>query len=296
MKIIDAHNHPDWHGHNLDRFLANMEKNGIEKTWLLSWELPKNEYLDHYDAITPGALLGVNDGIGPVPFSRCINYKERAPEKFILGYAPHPSDPDALDKLNAAVTLYDVKICGEFKFRVCYDNPDAIRLFRRAGELGLPVTIHLQYDLDKRDNCMWKREEWFGGSMDAFERAVAACPDTNFLGHAPGFWIHISNDDLYKTTNYPPENTKTVPGGQLPEMLKKYPNLYCDISAGSGCRALSRDSEFAREFIIEFQDRILFARDYFDDQHYKFLMSIDLPEAVQHKVFHGNAEKLVDCN
>ena len=38
MRIIDAHNHPDWHGHNLEKFLANMAQNGIDKTWLLSWE------------------------------------------------------------------------------------------------------------------------------------------------------------------------------------------------------------------------------------------------------------------
>lgn len=26
MKIIDAHNHPDWHGHNLPKALENMER------------------------------------------------------------------------------------------------------------------------------------------------------------------------------------------------------------------------------------------------------------------------------
>ena len=42
--IIDAHNHPDWHGHNLDRFLQNMDEHGIDRTWLLSWESPVDEY------------------------------------------------------------------------------------------------------------------------------------------------------------------------------------------------------------------------------------------------------------
>ncbi len=39
--IIDAHNHPDWHGHDLAKFLANMDANGIDVTWLLSWEAPR---------------------------------------------------------------------------------------------------------------------------------------------------------------------------------------------------------------------------------------------------------------
>ena len=40
MKIIDAHNHPDWHGHDLDKYLVNMDQYGIEKTWLMNWECP----------------------------------------------------------------------------------------------------------------------------------------------------------------------------------------------------------------------------------------------------------------
>ena len=42
--IIEAHNHPDWHGHDLNRYLENVTKYGIDKTWLLSWETPADEY------------------------------------------------------------------------------------------------------------------------------------------------------------------------------------------------------------------------------------------------------------
>ena len=42
--IIDAHNHADWHGHNFERFIANMDKFGIDKTWILSWECPDDEF------------------------------------------------------------------------------------------------------------------------------------------------------------------------------------------------------------------------------------------------------------
>ena len=36
--IIDAHNHPDWHKHDFDAFIKNMDTYHIDKTWLLSWE------------------------------------------------------------------------------------------------------------------------------------------------------------------------------------------------------------------------------------------------------------------
>ncbi len=32
--LIDAHNHPNWHGHDADRILADMEQHGIDLMWL----------------------------------------------------------------------------------------------------------------------------------------------------------------------------------------------------------------------------------------------------------------------
>jgi hypothetical protein len=128
--IIDAHNHPDWHGHNLEKFLANMKKYNIDKTWILSWEAP----FDEYDPYTTHCFP-VTEQNGPVPFARCLSYIERAPEKFILGYAPDPRKPQAIDMLKAAIEIYGVRVYGELKLRIMYDNPDAIRMFRFCAEV-----------------------------------------------------------------------------------------------------------------------------------------------------------------
>ena len=289
MTIIDAHNHPDWHGHDLDKFIINMNRYGIEKTWLLNWECPDNEYDSFYKRVVAAPVLG--SITGPIPFSRCIAYKERAPERFVLGYCPDPRLPDACARLNAAHHIYGAKVCGELKCRMMYDNPDALRVFRLAGELGMPVIFHLQYDMQRAIND--PRHEWWGGTIDTIERVLQSCPDTIFLGHAPGFWIHISGDELWRDSNYPPENARILPGGRVPELLRKYPNLYCDMSAGSGCQSLKRDPEFAKGFLEEFQDRILYARDYFDNQHQEFINSLNLATEVLEKVYHANAEKLI---
>ena len=45
------------------------------------------------------------------------------------------------------------------------------------------------------------------------------------------------------------------------ELMRRYPNLYCDLSAGSGSNALMRDPEFAAKFIEEFSDRLMYACD-----------------------------------
>ncbi len=289
MKIIDAHNHPDWHGHNFDRFLRNMDQYNIDQTWLLSWECQDHEYSNNYlDKIPAGVLGSAN---GPIPFERCLRYIERAPERFILGYCPDPRHPAACDKLRAAHEIYGARICGEFKFRMMYDNPDAIMLCRQAGELKMPVVLHFDYNY--RLNCHEAWSEWWGGTIQTLERLLQACPETIFMGHAPGFWIHISGDKLYKQGVYPPDNAPVLPGGEIPRLLRCYPNLYCDISAGSGWRALSRDLSFSQNFLSEFQDRICYARDYFDNIHQELLNSLDLPESVLNKIYSGNAEKIL---
>ena len=281
--IIDSHNHPDWHGHDLAKFLANMAENNIDRTWLLSWICPKDERSPNFDRNGPWAGAKV-----AIPFVRCLSYVERAPGKFVLGYAPDPREPEAIDRLRAAIDVHGVKVYGELKLRMMYDNPDAIRMFRFCGEAHLPVVAHLDYDIENDNEARYPRSGyWFGGSIEAFERALIACPDTKFLGHAPGFWAHISKDDLYKTEVYP--EGPVVPGGKLPEMLRSCPNLYCDLSAGSGLGALQRDASFAKNFLVEFQDRIVYGRDQFSNRHQEFLKSLELPDSVLEKIYFKNS-------
>ena len=289
MKIIDAHNHPDWLGYNFDKFIANMDAYNIDKTWLLSWECPRSEYHDGTPSVVAGPLLGVTTV--PIPFARCVSYAERAPERFILGYAPDPRDQDACRKLCAAKEIYNVKICGEVKWRMMYNDFDCLRLFRTAGKLKMPVTMHFGYDYQFTYED--RRREWFGGTIDTLEDVLKSCPETKFLGHAPGFWVHISNDDYWKTPDYPSDKPITK-DGKITQLLRKYPNLFCDISANSGLHALSRDHKFAKEFFLEFQDRILYARDSFHNNHQEFIYSLDLPESVLTKVFSTNAERLLE--
>ncbi len=283
--IVDAHNHPDWHGHDLDRFLANMDRYGIQKTWLFTWECP----IDEFDPAYNNVLANARDSDGPVPFSRVLSYAERAPERFVLGYAPDPRRPDAIDRLEAAVAIHGVRACGEIKLRMMFDNRDAVRLYRYCGEKSLPVTVHIDYEFD-RESRYPRPNYWYGGGIEAFERAVAECPETVFIGHAPGFWAHISGDDKQTKESYP--DGSVVPGGKIVEMFRTYDNLYADLSAGSGLGALNRDHAFAVDFLTEFQDRLLFGRDYFDDRLRSLLEELDIASEVRKKIFRDNALKL----
>ena len=290
--IIDFHQHPDWQGYDFDKVVCNMDQYGIDQALLLTWEAPKDEFSPVFLPVLPSCLASEN---GPISFQRCLAYKERAPDRFLLGYAPDPRRPNGIDKLQAAIDIYDVRVCGEFKLRMMYDNPDAIELFRFCGERSLPVLLHLDYPhqaLDRELRPAYdKRYYWYGGGIEALERVLQHCPKTLFLGHASGFWSHISGDDRYDKELYP--SGGICSGGRLPELLRKYSNLYCDLSADSGCNAFRRDRAFAKEFLVEFQDRVLYGRDRFDNVHQELLNSLDLPTAVLEKIYSGNAWKLV---
>jgi predicted TIM-barrel fold metal-dependent hydrolase len=285
--IIDAHNHPEWYDYSLDKFIANMDQYGISQTWLLSWEVPLDEYDLSYQHVIPD-----KGPDGPISFRHCLDFKERAPDRFILGYAPDPRRPHALERFRQAVETQEVRIFGELKLRMMLDNPDAVRIYRYCGEQGIPVTVHLDYELPAKETDV-RPNWWYGGGIEALARSLALCPETIFLGHAPGFWAHISGDNRYLTESYP--SGPVLPGGRLIQLLDTFPNLYCDLSAGSGHNALNRDPAFARHFILTYQDRLLYARDYFDNRHQEFLNSLDLPAPVLEKIYSGNAIRLLSA-
>jgi predicted TIM-barrel fold metal-dependent hydrolase len=283
-RIIDIHNHPFWLGHDAQKTIANMDAHGIERAWLLSWEVPEHEMSPSYF----GTLNPLGSGI---PFADVARMCELHPDRFVPGYAPDPRDPRAQSRLRSAVAIHGVRVFGELKVRVQYDDPDVIAMLHLAGELGLPVIFHLDVTLP-RGVPQRGRQFWYGGDIDVIERALAQCPQTSFLGHAPGFWREISGDADREPEMYP-RGKAVMPGGKLLRLLERYPNLHCDLSAGSGLVALSRDLDFTRRFLIDYQDRVLFGRDDFDGKLYELLTSLSLPPAVLAKILAGNALRLI---
>lgn len=280
--LIDAHNHPNWHGHDAGKILENMDAQGIDIMWLLTWECPGRDY-------DPGLNAHLPPTGGVIPFGDVLSVSRQAPERFILGYMPDPKRADAIDRLKAAVEIHGVRLAGELKVRVPFDDPDLMRMYRFCGEMGLPITIHLEYAIDRGPSYP-RPNTWYGGTMEALERALQANPETIFIGHAKGFWAHISGDGLHN--KIPSPKGPVLPEGKVSQMLDQYDNLYADLS-GNGVPALDRDHTFSREFIVEFQDKLLFARDHFHRNLMDLLLKLDLPEDVFEKVKWRNAEGLL---
>ncbi len=292
-RIIDVHQHVSWHGRDDRELLANLDEHGIDRAVLLNWDVTPLEAYQGYEAAfnpvhtTPG---GVSCGL---PLADIVAAARRHPERFVVGYCPHPLDPYAVEHLDAAVRMHDVRICGEWKAALLLDDPRCINLFRYCGEQHLPVLVHLDVPYrptvagEKPEYC----REWYGGTPDNLERALAACPETVFIGHGPGFWRHVSGDEAAAGGGYP--DGPVAPGGRVPELLDACEKLHAELSANSALNALKRDPDFGKAFLLKHHEKILFGRDAYSGDLHAYLQSLDLPDDVTENIYHRNAEKLL---
>ena len=89
------------------------------------------------------------------------------------------------------------------------------------------------------------------------ERLLREAPQTIIIGHGQGFWAEIGAGlTMEEKMRYPQGPLKGE--GALPRLLRTYPNLYGDISAGSGHNAPTRIRVW--DSVSQFQDRLLFTR------------------------------------
>jgi predicted TIM-barrel fold metal-dependent hydrolase len=290
--IIDSHQHVYYHGVNPSGVIAEMDAFGIDVTWLLTWYLPPSQDAPgSHGAFNPCNLRPDGTHAGAI-LKELLEARDRYPDRFVAGYCPCPSEGSAPALFEAAYQMHGVRVCGEWSYRMLLDDPRSLELFHKAGELGCPVVLHIDapYLPDENGKRVYQTY-WYGGGIGSLERALQACPKTVFIGHAPGFWRYISADADSDPATYPRGPVKA--GGEVLRLLDAYPNLYADLSAGSGLGALKRDPSHAREFIARYADRLLFGRDAHGQELQLFLESLDLPEVVTAKIFFQNALSLV---
>ena len=189
---------------------------------------------------------------------------------------------------------------GELQANLYIDDPRVMNLFYHCQKCDLPVTIHFG-----------RMGEGCGIADDLglprLERVLEEFPSLKILGHAMTFWSEISADVTEAERNgYPTGRVKNE--GRIAKLLRKHPNLYCDLSAKSGLNALLRDEEYACRFLEEFSDQIFFATDISSPKTLNgsakklsnFLDSIyergDLSFASYEKICRKNALRLLEKN
>lgn len=218
---------------------------------------------------------------------------------------------------NGAVGLKIYKNLGMFvrdgNGRVATDDPRIDPIWAKAGELGIPVLIHVgepspfwlphdrfnerwlelkQFPNRKRDDA--ERFASFEQTMKEQHDMFRKHPNTTFINAHLGWY----GNDL----------------GRLGELLDEMPNMYTEI--GAVLAELGRQPRTARAFLIEYQDRVLFGKDswapeeyhvYFrvletDDEYFDYyrrrhaewkMYGLDLPDEVLRKIYYENALRIV---
>lgn len=158
--------------------------------------------------------------------------------------------------LSEIITRYKkrgAKGVGEITANMYIDDPLMENLFYHCEQCDMPVIIHMA---SKRYGCYGVIDDL---GLPRLEKMLKKYPRLKIFGHAQCFWNEIGN-------NVTEENRVEYVKGKVVEgavvrLMREYPNLYCDLSAGSGYNALSRDDDFAYKFIEEFGDRLFYGTD-----------------------------------
>jgi predicted TIM-barrel fold metal-dependent hydrolase len=196
--------------------------------------------------------------------------------------------------------------------RLRIDDPALAPLWAACARLRLPVFIHTADPQEFfKDSIDYTNERWL---------ELGLFPNRRFPpDRYPSFeQLMEERDNLFRRN----PNTTFVTAhlgwhandlGRLGRMLTEMPNLYAEV--GAVLYDIGRQPRVAREFFIQYQDRILFGKDsyqpieypyywrvfetrddYFDyyrDYHaFWKLYGIDLPDEVLKKVYYKNALRI----
>jgi predicted TIM-barrel fold metal-dependent hydrolase len=181
------------------------------------------------------------------------------PGRFIPFCNIHPraidNTPDA--PLSKVINKYKEAGCkgfGEVTCNMPFRDPFIQNMLKHIEISGLPMTIHIAPAIDGTYGL------YDDPGLPQLAEALDKYPKLKVFGHSQAFWAEIGVlDKPEDRAGYPDYPVRAE--GAIPKMMRKFPNLYGDLSAGSGCNALTRDPEYAVKFINEFQDRLMFGLD-----------------------------------
>jgi predicted TIM-barrel fold metal-dependent hydrolase len=164
---------------------------------------------------------------------------------YLAGANERPDATDATEEIERYLKRGAVVI-AEQKFGVECDAPEMQRLYALAAARRVPVLMHWQFRM-------------YNHGFERFHRMLERYPTVNFIGHAQTWWGHIDRNHQDQTVMYP--RGPVTPGGLTDRYLTDYPNMYGDLSAGSGLNALTRDEAFTRDFLQRHQGKLLYGSD-----------------------------------
>lgn len=278
-EIIDIHQHIHFNGRRNPEFLAHQKAMGVSKTVLLPAGTEMARASTH---------AGKSNGLAARVFGTeaAARFAAEHPESYVYFCNEVPDADDAVAAIEKWLARGAIGI-GESKFSLPVDSDPMIRIYEVASAHGVPVLLHFQ-------------EGIYNLGFDRFHKILERFPKVNFIGHAQTWWGNI--DAKHDQQVMYPKGPVT-PGGLTDRYLSDYPNMYGDLSAGSGKNAFDRDPEHAAAFLLRHQDKLMLGTDCSDPvgegakcsgagQIANVRKHVTDP-AVRAKIFSGNAKRIL---
>ena len=276
--IIDIHQHTNYSGRTDEQLIAHQRAMGITQTILL----PAGTSVDR-----PSTHNGKSNGLA----AQCggnetaLALHKQLPKEYVFGANEVTDLPEARTEIEKYLKLGGV-IIAEQKFGIDCDSPPIEMVAELAQEFRVPVLLHFQH-------------ETYNLHFERFHKILEKFPKVNFIGHAQTWWGNIDKNHDQKAM-YP--KGKVTPGGITDRWLAVYPNMYGDLSAGSGLNALMRDEEFTRGFFERHQDKLLYGSDCNDTigrgpgcqgaQTIAAIQRLSASKTIERKLLYENAKKM----
>ncbi len=278
--IIDIHQHLGYSGRPDGVLLRHQQVMGATTTILLPAGRPVNSASTHE---------GVSNGLQAEALGNeaCRTFVRAHKQQYRFGANEVPDIAGATKEIERYLKLGGV-IIAEQKFGVECDSPEMRNIYALAQEHRVPVLMHWQYKM-------------YNYGFERFHTMLERYPRVNFLGHAQTWWANVDRNYRDDEKNLYPKGPIT-PGGLTDRYLGDYPNMFGDLSAGSGLNALTRDETFTRDFLVRHQDKLVFGSDCSDhegsgekcqgSQTIGVVRRLSAGNEIERKLLYDNAKKL----
>lgn len=278
--IIDIHQHTNYWKRDDDQLVAHQRAMGVTQTILL----PAGSAVSR--ASTGDGKHNGLGGVGAGGNESVLAMARRHSKCFFHGANEVTDLPEARTEIVKYLELGAI-IIGEQKFAVECDSAESQSLYALAGEYRVPILLHFQHGT-------------YNHGFERLHEMLEKFPTTVFIGHAQTWWANIDKNHADQTVLYP--KGKVTAGGITDRYLADYPNVFADMSAGSGLNALARDEDHARGFLDRHQDKILYGSDCADPegsgpkcqgaQTIAAIRKLAPNKTAERKILHDNAKKL----
>jgi predicted TIM-barrel fold metal-dependent hydrolase len=241
--IIDIHQHVGYSGRSDAALVAHQRAMGATTTILLPAGRPANTVSTHF---------GKANGLQAQAHGNeaCSRFAAAHRQAFRFGANEVPDIKGATREIERYLKRGAV-VVAEQKFGIECDAPGMQAIYQLAQAHDVPVLMHWQFEM-------------YNYGFERFHAMLKKYPRVTFLGHAQTWWANVDKEHRDQSVLYP--KGPVTPGGLTDRYLSDYPNMYGDLSAGSGLNALTRDEGFTRDFLTRHQDKLVFGSDCSDHE------------------------------